>query len=62
MWSEHVPFSCNVMQVQVGTGDHVVVDVNYFPSFKDVPDEIAIPSFWEALCKKYEVWAASLIT
>lgn len=36
-------------QVQVGTKDHVMVDVNYFPSFKDVSDKEAIPAFWAAL-------------
>lgn len=35
--------------VQVGTKDHVMVDVNYFPSFKDVSDKEAIPAFWAAL-------------
>ncbi|CAI5487409.1 unnamed protein product, partial [Closterium sp. Naga37s-1] len=34
--------------VQEGTGEHVVVDVNYFPSFKDVPDHLAIPAFHTA--------------
>jgi hypothetical protein len=36
-------------QVQVGTKDHVMVDVNYFPSFKDVSDKEALPAFWDAL-------------
>jgi hypothetical protein len=35
--------------VQVGSNDHVMVDVNYFPSFKDVSDKEAIPAFWDAL-------------
>ncbi|KAG0618941.1 hypothetical protein M758_4G103400 [Ceratodon purpureus] len=35
--------------VQVGTKDHVMVDVNYFPSFKDVSDKEALPAFWDAL-------------
>jgi hypothetical protein len=35
--------------VQVGTLDHVMVDVNFFPSFRDVPDVEAIPAFWSAL-------------
>jgi len=39
--------------VQVGTKDHVMVDVNYFPSFKDVPDTEAIPAFWAALQQAY---------
>jgi hypothetical protein len=33
----------------VGSKDHVMVDVNYFPSFKDVSDKEAIPAFWAAL-------------
>lgn len=41
-------------QIQDGTGDHVIVDVNYLPSFKEVPDKDAIPAFWEAIKKKYE--------
>uniref|UniRef100_A0A5B7C3D0 Putative inositol-tetrakisphosphate 1-kinase 4 n=1 Tax=Davidia involucrata TaxID=16924 RepID=A0A5B7C3D0_DAVIN len=40
--------------IQEGTGDHVIVDVNYLPSFKEVPDNVAIPAFWEAIKKKYE--------
>ncbi|XP_024386761.1 inositol-tetrakisphosphate 1-kinase 6 [Physcomitrium patens] len=35
--------------VQVGTKDHVMVDVNYFPSFKDVSDKESIPAFWATL-------------
>ncbi|XP_024544573.1 inositol 1,3,4-trisphosphate 5/6-kinase 4 isoform X2 [Selaginella moellendorffii] len=31
------------------TRDHVIVDVNYFPTFKDVPDTEAVPAFWKAL-------------
>lgn len=38
--------------VQEGTGDHVIVDVNYLPSFKEVPDDTAIPAFWDALKEK----------
>ncbi|KAK4480320.1 hypothetical protein RD792_013390 [Penstemon davidsonii] len=38
--------------VQEGTGDHVIVDVNYLPSFKEVPDDVAIPAFWDALKEK----------
>lgn len=37
------------MQIQEKTGDHVVVDVNYLPSFKEIADEVAIPAFWDAL-------------
>ncbi|KFK37221.1 hypothetical protein AALP_AA4G229400 [Arabis alpina] len=35
--------------IQEGTGDHVIVDLNYLPSFKEVPDNIAVPAFWEAI-------------
>ncbi|PIN00374.1 Inositol-1,3,4-trisphosphate 5/6-kinase [Handroanthus impetiginosus] len=38
--------------VQEGTGDHVIVDVNYLPSFKEVPDDVAVPAFWDALKEK----------
>ncbi|KAJ7542219.1 hypothetical protein O6H91_10G094900 [Diphasiastrum complanatum] len=38
--------------IQEGTNDHVIVDVNYFPSFKDVPDSEAIPAFWNAIIKR----------
>ncbi|CAM8982008.1 unnamed protein product [Rhodiola kirilowii] len=40
--------------IQEGTRDHVIVDVNYLPSFKEVPDSIAIPAFWDAIRKKFE--------
>ena len=40
-------------QVQDGTGDHVIVDLNYLPSFKEVPDDIAVPAFWEAIKWKF---------
>jgi len=40
--------------IQECTGDHVIVDVNYLPSFKEVPDDIAIPAFWSAIKKKFE--------
>lgn len=39
--------------IQEGTHDHVIVDVNYLPSFKEVPDDIAIPAFWEAIRGKF---------
>ncbi|CAA2970803.1 inositol 1,3,4-trisphosphate 5 6-kinase 4-like isoform X1 [Olea europaea subsp. europaea] len=39
---------------QESTGDHVIVDVNYLPSFKEVPDDIALPTFWEALKEKID--------
>ncbi|KAE8671883.1 Inositol-tetrakisphosphate 1-kinase 6 [Hibiscus syriacus] len=37
--------------IQEGSGDHVVVDVNYLPSFKEVPDDVAVPAFWDAIKK-----------
>lgn len=40
--------------IQEGTRDHVIVDVNYLPSFKEVPNETAIPAFWDAIKMKYE--------
>ncbi|CAL1387709.1 unnamed protein product [Linum trigynum] len=40
--------------VQEGSNDHVIVDVNYLPSFKEVPDDIAIPAFWDAVREKFE--------
>ncbi|KAJ8755535.1 hypothetical protein K2173_019333 [Erythroxylum novogranatense] len=38
--------------IQEGSGDHVIVDVNYLPSFKEVPDDVAIPAFWGAINQK----------
>lgn len=43
------------VQIEEGTGDHVIVDVNYLPSFKEVPNEVAIPAFWGAIKKKFEL-------
>ncbi|KAJ6289619.1 hypothetical protein OIU78_025528 [Salix suchowensis] len=40
--------------IQEGTGDHVIVDVNYLPSFKEVPDDIAVPAFWKAIRHRFE--------
>ncbi|KAJ1396793.1 Inositol-tetrakisphosphate 1-kinase [Sesbania bispinosa] len=40
--------------IQEGTCDHVIVDVNYLPSFKEVPDDISIPAFWEAIRNKFD--------
>ncbi|KAL6846760.1 hypothetical protein ACP4OV_024208 [Aristida adscensionis] len=40
--------------VQEGTGDHVIVDLNYLPSFKEVPDSDAVPAFWDAIRQTYE--------
>nr|XP_043617143.1 inositol 1,3,4-trisphosphate 5/6-kinase 4 isoform X1 [Erigeron canadensis] len=41
--------------IQEGTRDHVIVDVNYLPSFKEVANEIAIPAFWDAIKMKYQL-------
>ncbi|KAG2644658.1 hypothetical protein PVAP13_2KG375671 [Panicum virgatum] len=41
--------------VQEGTGDHVIVDLNYLPSFKEVPDSEAVPAFWDAIRQAYEL-------
>lgn len=41
-------------QVQEGSGDHVIVDVNYLPSFKEIPDDVAVPAFWDAVKSSYE--------
>ncbi|KAK7387386.1 hypothetical protein VNO78_28152 [Psophocarpus tetragonolobus] len=40
--------------IQDGTHDHVIVDVNYLPSFKEVPDDISIPAFWDAIRNKFD--------
>ncbi|CAN1167683.1 Inositol 1,3,4-trisphosphate 5/6-kinase 4 [Linum perenne] len=40
--------------VEEGSNDHVIVDVNYFPSFKEVGDDVAIPAFWDAIRDKFE--------
>ncbi|KAM7464827.1 hypothetical protein LguiB_012389 [Lonicera macranthoides] len=40
--------------IQGRSGDHVIVDVNYLPSFKEVADDVAIPAFWEAIKIKYD--------
>lgn len=40
--------------VQEGTGDHVIVDLNYLPSFKEVPDSEAVPAFWNAIRQAYK--------
>ncbi|XP_065860869.1 inositol 1,3,4-trisphosphate 5/6-kinase 4 isoform X2 [Euphorbia lathyris] len=41
--------------IQEGTTDHVIVDVNYLPSFKEVPNDISIPAFWEAIKSKFDL-------
>ncbi|KAJ6370583.1 hypothetical protein OIU76_028797 [Salix suchowensis] len=43
-----------LLQSRKGTGDHVIVDVNYLPSFKEVPDDIAVPAFWKAIRHRFE--------
>ncbi|KAH7835688.1 hypothetical protein Vadar_028794 [Vaccinium darrowii] len=43
-----------VVQIQENTGDHVIVDVNYLPSFKEVPDNVAVPAFREAIKRRVE--------
>ncbi|MQL98424.1 hypothetical protein Taro_031131 [Colocasia esculenta] len=40
--------------IEEGSGDHVIVDVNYLPSFKEVPVGDAIPAFWDAIKCTYE--------
>jgi len=45
--------------VQEGTGDHVIVDLNYLPSFKEVPDSEAVPAFWDAIRQTYEFKASN---
>ncbi|BAF25603.1 Os09g0518700 [Oryza sativa Japonica Group] len=40
--------------VQESSGDHVIVDLNYLPSFKEVPDNVAMPAFWDAIKQSYE--------
>lgn len=39
--------------VQLNTHDHVIVDVNFFPTFKDIEEQKAIPAFWDALYRAY---------
>ena len=43
------------IQIQENSGDHVIVDPNYLPSFKEVTGMHAISSFWEAIRSTYEV-------
>ncbi|KAL3699829.1 hypothetical protein R1sor_017851 [Riccia sorocarpa] len=42
--------------VQSGSNDYIIVDVNYFPTFKDVPNEEALPAFWQALVTAHSQW------
>lgn len=39
--------------IQINTNDHVIIDVNFFPTFKDVDEQKAIPAFWDALARAY---------
>eukprot|EP00250_Pteridium_aquilinum_P006393 c16332_g1_i1 orf=405-1976(-) len=39
--------------IQLNTNDHVIIDVNYFPTFKDVDEQKAVPAFWDALLRAY---------
>ncbi|MCO5551272.1 hypothetical protein L7F22_004771 [Adiantum nelumboides] len=39
--------------IQLSTNDHVIVDVNFFPTFQDVDAQKAIPAFWNALLRAY---------
>ncbi|KAF9587151.1 hypothetical protein IFM89_039634 [Coptis chinensis] len=48
--------------IQEGSRDHVVVDVNYLPSFKEVADEVAVPAFWDAIKNSYELRKAKVET
>ncbi|XP_020250945.1 inositol-tetrakisphosphate 1-kinase 6-like [Asparagus officinalis] len=48
--------------IQEGTGDHVIVDLNYLPSFKEVPDSDAMPAFWEAIKNSYEIMKEKKLT
>lgn len=41
--------------IQEATGDHVIIDLNYLPSFKEVPDDVAIPAFWEAIKWRFKL-------
>nr|NP_001409756.1 inositol-tetrakisphosphate 1-kinase 6 [Oryza brachyantha] len=41
--------------VQESSGDHVIVDLNYLPSFKEVPDNEAMPAFWDAITQSYKL-------
>ncbi|XP_072971545.1 inositol-tetrakisphosphate 1-kinase 6 [Typha angustifolia] len=45
--------------IQEGSGDHVIVDLNYLPSFKEVPDSDAMPAFWDAIRRAYELFKLS---
>ncbi|KAG8057438.1 hypothetical protein GUJ93_ZPchr0002g24869 [Zizania palustris] len=40
--------------VQEASGEHVIVDLNYLPSFKEVPDNEAMLAFWDSIRQTYE--------
>ncbi|KAJ0969359.1 hypothetical protein J5N97_022236 [Dioscorea zingiberensis] len=44
--------------IQEDSGDHVIVDLNYLPSFKEISDTDAIPAFSDAIKNAYESWKA----
>ncbi|XP_039117767.1 inositol-tetrakisphosphate 1-kinase 6 isoform X1 [Dioscorea cayenensis subsp. rotundata] len=48
--------------IQEDSGDHVIVDLNYLPSFKEIPDCDAIPAFFNAIKHAYELWKTKLVT
>ncbi|KAH7330751.1 hypothetical protein KP509_20G000100 [Ceratopteris richardii] len=45
--------------IELATGDHVIIDMNFFPTFKDVDEQIAIPAFWNALLRAHAFHNAS---
>ncbi|KAJ4775658.1 Inositol-tetrakisphosphate 1-kinase [Rhynchospora pubera] len=45
--------------IQENSGDHVIVDLNYLPTFKEVTGLHAISAFWEAIRSAYEVKKAA---
>ncbi|KAK8966071.1 Inositol-tetrakisphosphate 1-kinase 4 [Platanthera guangdongensis] len=47
--------------IQECSRDHVIVDLNYLPSFKEIPDSDAIPAFWDAIRNSYESRRATAV-
>ncbi|XP_038990410.1 inositol-tetrakisphosphate 1-kinase 6 isoform X2 [Phoenix dactylifera] len=45
--------------IQEVSGDHVIVDLNYLPTFKEVPDSDAVPAFWDAIKSTYDLRKAN---
>lgn len=39
--------------IELATNDHVIIDMNFFPTFKDVDEQKAIVAFWDALLRSY---------